>query len=101
MCVYGQSLASVHDSPALINQTLDEILAEQEGEFDSDTRRALAWPEQYKFDNGDFEGSQNTFQGKEHKCTRYGESGNTKVKHRQGVTFFCLVIYQKTGIQKK
>ena len=45
---------SVRDALALINQTLDEILAEQEGEFDKDTRWALAWFEQYKFDNGAF-----------------------------------------------
>jgi len=32
---------------ALINQALDECLAEQEGEYDADTRWALAWYEQY------------------------------------------------------
>jgi putative DNA methylase len=31
----------------LINQTLDEVLAEQEGEFDADTRWAIAWFEQF------------------------------------------------------
>ena len=34
---------SVRDALALINQTLDETLAEQEGDFDADTRWALAW----------------------------------------------------------
>lgn len=38
----------------LINQTLDEFLAEQEGEFDTDTRWALAWFEQYQFSEGQF-----------------------------------------------
>jgi putative DNA methylase len=38
----------------LINQTLDEFLAEQEGEFDTDTRWALAWFEQYQFNEGQF-----------------------------------------------
>lgn len=38
----------------LINQTLDEFLAEQEGEFDTDTRWALAWFEQYGFNEGSF-----------------------------------------------
>jgi putative DNA methylase len=38
----------------LINQTLDEVLAEQEGEFDSDTRWALAWFEQYSMDDGPY-----------------------------------------------
>jgi putative DNA methylase len=39
---------------ALINQTLDEALAEQEGDFDADTRWALAWFEQSGFDEGEF-----------------------------------------------
>jgi putative DNA methylase len=39
---------------ALINQSLDEFFAEQEGEFDSDTRWALAWFEQYSHDEGPY-----------------------------------------------
>ncbi len=38
----------------LINQVMDEILAEQEGEFDADTRWAVAWFEQFGFDEGPF-----------------------------------------------
>ena len=45
---------SVRDALALINQTLDEVLAEQEGEFDADTRWALAWFEQYGFTADDY-----------------------------------------------
>jgi putative DNA methylase len=45
---------TVKDALALINQTLDESLAEQEGDFDSDSRWALAWFEQFGFDEGDF-----------------------------------------------
>ncbi len=37
---------SVREALALINVTLDEVLAEQEGDFDADTRWALAWFEQ-------------------------------------------------------
>ena len=44
----------VRDALALINQTLDETLAEQEGEFDADTRWALAWFEQQGFGEGDY-----------------------------------------------
>ena len=44
----------VCDALALINQTLDEVLAEQEGDFDADTRWALAWFEQSGFDDGDY-----------------------------------------------
>ena len=39
---------------ALINQTLDEALAEQEGDFDADTRWALTWFEQSGFAEGDY-----------------------------------------------
>ena len=45
---------SVRTALALINQVLDEVLAEQEGDFDSDTRWALAWFEQSGFDEGDY-----------------------------------------------
>jgi putative DNA methylase len=37
---------------ALINQTLDEVLSEQESDFDPDTRWALAWFEQNQFSEG-------------------------------------------------
>jgi putative DNA methylase len=45
---------SVRDALALINQTLDEALAEQEGDFDADSRWALAWFEQNGFGEGEF-----------------------------------------------
>jgi putative DNA methylase len=44
----------VRTALALINQALDEYLAEQEGEFDADTRWALAWYEQFAFKEGPF-----------------------------------------------
>lgn len=49
----GKAL-TVRDALALINQTLDEALAEQEGDFDADSRFAVAWFEQYGFDEGEF-----------------------------------------------
>lgn len=45
---------SVRDALALINQTLDEALAEQEGDFDADTRWALVWFEQSGFAEGEY-----------------------------------------------
>jgi putative DNA methylase len=45
---------SVRDALALINQTLDEALAEQEGDFDVDSRWALAWFEQSGFAEGEY-----------------------------------------------
>ena len=45
---------SVREALALINQTLDEALAEQEGDFDADSRWALAWFEQSGFVEGEY-----------------------------------------------
>ena len=45
---------SVRAALALLNQTLDEVLAEQEGDFDADTRWALIWFEQSGFAEGDY-----------------------------------------------
>lgn len=45
---------SVRTALGLINQSLDEVLAEQEGEFDGETRWALAWFEQFGMDEGPF-----------------------------------------------
>jgi putative DNA methylase len=44
----------VRDALALINQVLDEALAEQEGDFDGDSRWALAWFEQSGFAEGEY-----------------------------------------------
>ena len=48
------SAMTVREALALINATLDEVLAEQEGDFDSDTRWALTWSEQHGFDEGEY-----------------------------------------------
>jgi len=50
----GGTPLSVRDALTLINQTLDEALAEQEGDFDADSRWALAWYEQNGFAEGEF-----------------------------------------------
>lgn len=44
----------VRTALALINQALDEVLSEQESDFDPDTRWALAWFEQYQFSEGPY-----------------------------------------------
>jgi putative DNA methylase len=49
----GKPMA-VREALTLINQTLDEALAEQEGDFDSDSRWAVAWFDQMGFAEGDF-----------------------------------------------
>jgi putative DNA methylase len=45
---------SVREALALINQTLDEALALQEGDFDADSRWALTWFEQSGFSEGEY-----------------------------------------------
>jgi putative DNA methylase len=49
----GMSM-TVRSALALINQALDEILAEQEGDFDADTRFAVTWFEQHGFAEAPF-----------------------------------------------
>ena len=46
-CPYARALA-------LINQILDEVLTEQEGDIDADSRWALDWFDQYGFEAGDY-----------------------------------------------
>jgi putative DNA methylase len=55
----GERLA-VRTALALINQILDEVLAEQEGDYDADTRWALKWFELFAHDEGPFSDA-NTF----------------------------------------
>ena len=47
-------IVTVRDALVLINQVLDETMSEQEGDFDAESRFALAWFEQYGFEEGDF-----------------------------------------------
>lgn len=63
MAVFSRYSAVLNDNGApmgvraalsLINEILDEVLSEQEGDFDSDTRFALAWFRQHGFEAGDF-----------------------------------------------
>lgn len=57
---YGKVIESdgtpmrVRAALALINQMLDEFLAEQENEFDGDTRWAVSWFEQYGMEKGPY-----------------------------------------------
>ena len=51
--VFGKPL-TVREALAHINEVLDQTLEEQEGDFDGDTRWAVAWFSQYHFDEGEF-----------------------------------------------
>jgi putative DNA methylase len=45
---------SVREALSLINQILDEVLADQEGDFDADSRWALAWFDHSGFAAGEY-----------------------------------------------
>lgn len=45
---------TVREALTLINQVLDETLTGQEGEFDADSRWAMAWFDQYGFSEGEY-----------------------------------------------
>jgi putative DNA methylase len=45
---------TVRTALQLINQVLDEVLSEQEGDFDADTRCALGWFQQHQYGEGEF-----------------------------------------------
>lgn len=48
------SAVPVRDALRLINEVLDETLAEQEGDFDAESRFAIGWFDQTGFAEGDF-----------------------------------------------
>jgi putative DNA methylase len=45
---------SVRDALRVINAVLDEVLSEQEGDFDGDTRWCVAWFENHGFETGQY-----------------------------------------------
>ncbi|RLB92627.1 MAG: hypothetical protein DRH76_11045 [Deltaproteobacteria bacterium] len=67
----------------LINQVLDEVLAEQEGEFDADTRWAVAWFEQYGIQEGDYGVAETLSKAKNTSVQGLVEAG--VVRSRSGV----------------
>ena len=71
---------SVRMALALINQTLDEVLEEQEGEFDADTRWAIKWFEQYGFSEGSFGEADNLARAKVTAVNGLVEAGIIKSK---------------------
>jgi putative DNA methylase len=66
---------SVREALALINQTLDEALAEQEGDFDVDSRWALTWFDQYAFGDGPYGEAEVLATAKANSIAGLGESG--------------------------
>lgn len=69
------SKMSIRTALALINQVLDEVLAEQESEFDPDTRWALTWFDQYGFSEGRFGDAETLSKAKDTSVNSMAEAG--------------------------
>ncbi|HTU22450.1 MAG TPA: hypothetical protein VMG10_30700 [Gemmataceae bacterium] len=78
----------VRTALGIINQVLDEVLAEQEGEFDADTRWALAWFEQFGIDEGAFGDAETLSKAKDTAINGLVEAGIVKAR-RGKVQLFC------------
>lgn len=76
----GNSL-SVREALTLINQVLDEVLTEQEGDFDSDTRWALAWFEHFGFSIGEFGTAETLSKAKDTSVVGMVEAGIVSASH--------------------
>ena len=70
---------SVRAALALINQTLDEVLASREGDFDADSRWALAWFEQHGFDDGDYGRGGDTVEGRRTRASIESQGGKVRL----------------------
>jgi putative DNA methylase len=70
----------VRTALGLINQALDEILAEQEGEYDAETRWALAWFEQYGMNMGKFGDAETLSRAKDTAVNALEEAGIVTAK---------------------
>ncbi len=75
---------SVREALALINQTLDEALAEQEGDFDADSRWALTWFEQQGFAEGEYGVAEQLSKSKITSVAGMEDAGIIVVAARQG-----------------
>ena len=71
-------LMSVRTALQLINQTLDETLAEQEGDFDPETAWAVAWFEQFGFNDGPFGDAETLSKAKNTALNALVEAGIVK-----------------------
>jgi putative DNA methylase len=65
---------TVRSALMLINQVLDEVLAEQEGDFDVETRWAVAWFEQFGFDDGPYGSAETLSKAKNASLRRITEA---------------------------
>ena len=88
---------TVREALALINQTLDEALAEQEGDFDADSRWALTWFEQSGFAEGEYGVAETALQVQEHERRRHGRGRHPRIEARQGAAAQARASCPPTG----
>jgi putative DNA methylase len=74
------NVLTVREALSLINQTLDEVLTEQEGDFDSDSRWAIAWFDQFGFAEGDYGVAESLSKAKNTSVDGLVEAGILKSK---------------------
>ncbi len=74
---------SVREALTMINEVLEESLTEQEGDFDSDTRWALTWFEQYGFAEGEYGVAETLSKAKNTSVEGMEESGILKSTPRK------------------
>jgi putative DNA methylase len=68
----------VRTALTLINQTLDEVLAEQDSDFDPETAWAVAWFEQFGFNDGPFGDAETLSKAKNTALNALSEAGIVK-----------------------
>jgi putative DNA methylase len=71
---------SVREALTLINEVLDVALAEQEGDFDADTRWALTWFDQVGFNDGPYGDAEVLSKAKVTSVSGLAEAGIISVK---------------------
>ena len=92
---------SVREALALINQILDEVLAEQEGDFDADSRWAVAWFEQHGFDDGDYGLAETLSKAKNTSVAGMVEAGILSSRGRSRPGFSVRGSCPSTGILRE
>ena len=91
---------TVREALALINQTLDEALAEQEGDFDADSRWALTWFEQSGFAEGEYGVAETLSKAKNTSVAGMVEAGILDVEARQGAAAASPTSCPPTGTRR-
>jgi putative DNA methylase len=74
------SAMRVRTALVLINQVLDEVLAEHDGIYDADTRWGIAWFEQHGFDDGKYGDAETLARAKNTSVAGLDEAGIVRSK---------------------